>query len=173
VNAAVLVFIGAGLGGVARYAVGGWVQTASGSSFPWGTLFVNVTGSLLITALIGALEYTSASPEWRLFLGIGVLGGYTTFSTFSYGISGFGAHARMHTEKVLRLSLDLPVVVEVVASEEHINGVLPELDRMIDGGLITLERVRVIMYRPHDLEDDAKWQHRIAGLHADKHGAGK
>lgn len=83
-NAAALVFVGAGLGGVARYALGGWVQTASGASFPWGTLFVNVSGSLLLTLLVGALERTPASPEWRLFLGIGVLGGYTTFSTFSY-----------------------------------------------------------------------------------------
>lgn len=83
-TAAALVFLGAGIGGVARYALGGWVQAAGGPSFPWGTLVMNVTGSLLLTLLVGALERTSASPEWRLFLGIGVLGGYTTFSTFSY-----------------------------------------------------------------------------------------
>lgn len=83
-TAAALVFLGAGIGGVARYALGGWVQAASGPSFPWGTLVINVTGSLLLTLLVGSLERTSASPEWRLFLGIGVLGGYTTFSTFSY-----------------------------------------------------------------------------------------
>ncbi len=60
---------------------------------------------------------------------------------------GFGASAGIHTEKVLRLSLDLPIVVEVVETEEKIQSILPELDRMIGGGLITLERARVIVYR--------------------------
>lgn len=83
------------------------------------------------------------------------------------GIAGFGAHARMHTDKILRLSLDQPIVVEVVATAEEVEAVLPQLDQMIDGGLITLERVRVILYRPHDLKEDAKWQHRIEGLEAD------
>jgi uncharacterized protein len=61
---------------------------------------------------------------------------------------GFGASAGIHTEKVLRLSLDLPLVIECVDSEEKIQAVLPELDTMIGGGLITLERAHVIMYRP-------------------------
>ena len=64
------------------------------------------------------------------------------------GIMGFGAHARLHTNKILDLSLDLPIVVECVESEERIESILPELDGMIGGGLITLERARVIMYRP-------------------------
>ena len=63
-------------------------------------------------------------------------------------IMGFGASAGVHTEKVLRLSLDLPIVVECVDTEERIQEILPELDRMIGGGLITLERARVIVYRP-------------------------
>jgi len=71
-------------------------------------------------------------------------------ATVLRGIAGFGAHARLHTEKILRLSLDLPIVVEVVETEEKISEVLPELDGMIEGGLITLERARVIMYRPHE-----------------------
>lgn len=71
-------------------------------------------------------------------------------TTVLRGIAGFGAHARVHTDKILRLSLDLPIVVEVVADEEQIQAVLPELDELIDGGLITLERARVILYRPHD-----------------------
>ncbi|HKK07694.1 MAG TPA: DUF190 domain-containing protein, partial [Gemmatimonadota bacterium] len=65
-------------------------------------------------------------------------------------ISGFGASARVHTDRILRLSLDLPIVVEVVDTEERIHEVLPQLDRMIEGGLITLERAHVIMYRPHE-----------------------
>jgi len=69
-------------------------------------------------------------------------------ATVLRGIMGFGASARVHTEKVLRLSLDLPIVVECVDTEERIQEILPELDPMIGGGLITLERARVIVYRP-------------------------
>lgn len=75
-------------------------------------------------------------------------------ATVIRGIAGFGAHSRVHTDRILRLSLDLPLVVEVVAREERIQEALPELDRMIDGGLITMERAQVVMYRPHDLADD-------------------
>jgi len=73
-------------------------------------------------------------------------------ATVFRGIMGFGASAGIHTEKVLRLSLDLPLVIECVDTEEKIQAVLPELDEMIGGGLITLERARVIMYRPEKNE---------------------
>lgn len=69
-------------------------------------------------------------------------------ATVFRGIMGFGATAAVHTEKVLRLSLDLPIVIETVETEEKIQALLPELDGMIGGGLITLERARVIIYRP-------------------------
>lgn len=69
-------------------------------------------------------------------------------ATVVRAIAGFGASARVHTGKILRLSLDLPVIVEVVETEERIQEMMPELDRMIGGGLVTLERVRVILYRP-------------------------
>jgi len=68
-------------------------------------------------------------------------------ATVTRAIMGFGATARLHTDKVLRLSVDLPIVVECVDSEEKIEAILPELDRMIGGGLITLEKVKVIVYR--------------------------
>jgi PII-like signaling protein len=68
-------------------------------------------------------------------------------ATVLRGIAGFGASARLHTDKVLRLSLDLPVVIEAVDTEERIQQVLPELDALIGGGLITLERAHVILYR--------------------------
>jgi PII-like signaling protein len=68
-------------------------------------------------------------------------------ATVTRGIMGFGATATLHTDKVLRLSVDLPVVLECVESEEKIEAILPELDKMIGGGLITLEKVRVISYR--------------------------
>lgn len=69
-------------------------------------------------------------------------------ATVLRGVSGFGANSRIHTDKVLRLSLDLPLIIEVVDTEEAITAVLPELDEMIGGGLVTLERARVILYRP-------------------------
>ena len=69
------------------------------------------------------------------------------------GIAGFGASARIHTDKILRLSLDLPVIVEVVDEETRIQHVLPILDPLIGGGLITLERARVVLYRPSESPD--------------------
>ena len=69
-------------------------------------------------------------------------------ATVFRAIMGFGASARLRTDRLEILSLDLPVVIECVETEERIQAILPELDRMIGGGLITLERARVIMYRP-------------------------
>lgn len=61
---------------------------------------------------------------------------------------GFGANSRIHTAKILQLSMDLPIIIEVVDTEEKINGFLPVLDEMMDGGLVTMEKVKVIHYRP-------------------------
>jgi PII-like signaling protein len=72
-------------------------------------------------------------------------------ATVLRGVLGFGAHSRIHTAKILRLSEDLPIVIEIVDKPERIAEFLPELDEMIDEGLITLEKVRVIAYR-HDPE---------------------
>ena len=69
-------------------------------------------------------------------------------ATVFRAIMGYGASSRLHSDRVEVLSLDLPIVVEVVETEERIQEVLPEIDRMIGGGLITLERARVIIYRP-------------------------
>ena len=63
------------------------------------------------------------------------------------GFLGFGAKSHMHTVKLLRLSEDLPIIIEIVDSEEKINRFLPHLDEMVKEGLITLEKVHVIMYR--------------------------
>ncbi len=68
-------------------------------------------------------------------------------TTVLRGFLGFGANSRIHTSKVLRLSEDLPIVVEIVDEEEKIEAFLPELDKMIGEGLVTLEKVRVITYR--------------------------
>lgn len=69
-------------------------------------------------------------------------------ATVLRGPMGFGKSSRIHTAKILRLSMDLPLVIEIVDSEEKINAFLPVLDGMLNGGLVTLERVRVIYYRP-------------------------
>jgi uncharacterized protein len=68
-------------------------------------------------------------------------------ATVLRGSMGFGKSSRLHTAKILRLSMDLPVVIEIVDSEEKIQGFLPQLDKMMDGGLLTLESVKVIEYR--------------------------
>ena len=68
-------------------------------------------------------------------------------ATVFRGMAGFGASAHLRSDKLELLSLDLPVVIECVDTEEKVQCVLPELDDMLGGGLITLERVRVIMYR--------------------------
>jgi len=68
-------------------------------------------------------------------------------ATVMRGLMGFGAASRIHTAKVLRLSEDLPVVIEIVDTEEKINLLLPFLDENVKEGLITLEKVRVIKYR--------------------------
>jgi uncharacterized protein len=89
-------------------------------------------------------------------------------ATVLRGVSGFGASSTLHTDKVLRLSLDLPIIIEVVETEEAIQSVLGDLDEMIGGGLITLERARVIMYRPSDVRASQRELHRIEGLEEDE-----
>jgi uncharacterized protein len=67
-------------------------------------------------------------------------------ATVLRGSMGFGASSRLHTTKILRLSEDLPLVIEIVDSEEKINGFLPMLDGMMTSGLVTLEKVQVLQY---------------------------
>jgi uncharacterized protein len=85
-------------------------------------------------------------------------------ATVLRGAAGFGASSTVHTDKILRLSLDLPLIIEIVETEEAIESILPELDEMIGGGLITLERARVIMYRPANVRESDREIHRIEGL---------
>ena len=68
-------------------------------------------------------------------------------ATVLRGPMGFGAKSRLHTAKILRLSMDLPIVIEIVDNEEKINVLLPFLDEMVLDGLVTIEDVRVIKYR--------------------------
>jgi PII-like signaling protein len=88
-------------------------------------------------------------------------------ATVLRGISGFGSSSHVKTDKVLRLSFDLPIIIEVVETDEAIQSVLPDLDQMIGGGLITLERAKVIMYRPANVRPSQAELHRIEGLDAE------
>ena len=80
-----VVLAGAGLGGLARYIAGTWIMMRYGGRFPLGTFVINVTGSFLIGVLMTLFtQRLDPHPNWRLFLVVGVLGGYTTFSSFEY-----------------------------------------------------------------------------------------
>ena len=128
----------------------------------------------LMRIFIGEGDRVKEGPHKRkpLYLGIlltlrerGLAG-----ATVLRGIAGFGASASLHTDRVLRLTTGLPVILEVVETEEKIQEILPELDELIDGGLVTLERARVILYRPDGVPDDERWKHRMEGLQADANG---
>jgi|SRR5215813_14212194 len=69
-------------------------------------------------------------------------------ATVLRGVAGFGPSSIVHTAGVLKLSADLPLIIEVVDSQEHLEAILPEVDRMMSGGLITMEKVRVLRYAP-------------------------
>ncbi len=68
-------------------------------------------------------------------------------ATVTRGLMGFGQTSRLHTAKILRLSMDLPLVIEIVDSDDKINAFLPGLEKMVGGGLVTLEQVKVVAYR--------------------------
>jgi len=70
-------------------------------------------------------------------------------ATIVRGVAGFGANSVIHTANILRLSTDLPLVIEVVDTQEHLDAVLPEVDRLMQGGLITMEKVHVLHYAPN------------------------
>lgn len=79
-----LVVLGGGIGAGGRYLLGGWLHLQLGNGFPWGTFAVNALGSLMIGLVFGLAQMKSISPGTTLFLAVGVLGGFTTFSAFSY-----------------------------------------------------------------------------------------
>lgn len=101
---------------------------------------------LLLRIYLGELDKWHHAPLYEAIVlkarELGLAG-----ATVLRGSMGFGAHSRLHTEKILRLSEDLPVLIEIVDKEDKINAFLPELDKMLGDGLVTLEKVRVIRYR--------------------------
>ena len=87
-------------------------------------------------------------------------------ATVLRAVMGFGATAHLRTDRIEVLSLDLPIVIECVETEHKITAILPEIDQMIEGGLITLERAKVIMYRANQPPErrTASWQMDMTGL---------
>ena len=79
-----LVATGGAIGAAARYLAGLWIAARLGTSFPWGTFFVNITGSFLIGIVLVLVVEGTLPAGARLFFAVGILGGYTTFSSFSY-----------------------------------------------------------------------------------------
>jgi len=75
-------------------------------------------------------------------------------ATVLRGPMGFGKSSRLHTAKILRLSMDLPIVIEIVDTEQNVNGFLPILDDMMGGGMVTLEKTKVIRYRHAETPND-------------------
>ena len=102
---------------------------------------------ILMRIFIGESDQWERRPLYaalvELFRSRGLSG-----ATALRGVAGFGPHSVIHEAGILRLSADLPVIIEVVDDEERLGAVLPEVDRMMSGGLITMEKVRVIRYDP-------------------------
>jgi len=101
----------------------------------------------LMRIFIGEADRWERQPLYEALLELFQRSGLAG-ATVLKGAAGFGASSRLHTDRLLRFSADLPVVVEVVDSQEKIESLLPELDRMLEGGMITLEKARVIRYLP-------------------------
>src|SRR5689334_20340197 len=102
--------------------------------------------SLLLRIFIGESDRWEHKPLYEVIV-LKARELHLAGATVLRGGMGFGKSSRLHTAKILRLSMDLPLVIEIVDSEEKIQAFLPVLDKMITGGLVTLEKVKVLEYR--------------------------
>lgn len=100
----------------------------------------------LLRIFIGEADRWQGQPLYEAIVQLARKMGMAGATAFK-GFLGFGCKSHMHTTKILRLSEDLPILIEMVDSEEKINQFLPHLDDMVKEGLITLEKVNVIMYK--------------------------
>jgi len=103
------------------------------------------TDSLLLRVFIGESDRHGGHPLHEAIV-LKARELHLAGATVLRGAMGFGKSSRLHTSKILRLSVDLPIVIEIIDSEEKINAFLPVLEGMIGGGVVTLEPVRVIHY---------------------------
>ena len=104
------------------------------------------TDAVLLRIFIGESDRWQHQPLYEAIV-LAARAAHLAGATVLRGPMGFGKASRLHTAKILRLSMDLPLVIEIVDSEEKINSFLPTLDKMIGGGLVTLEKIKVLHYR--------------------------
>ena len=104
------------------------------------------TDSFLLRILIGESDRWEHKPLYEAIV-LKAREMQLAGATVLRGPMGFGKSSRLHTAKILRLSADLPLVIEIVDSEEKITAFLPHLDEMVKDGLVTLEKANVVMYR--------------------------
>jgi PII-like signaling protein len=109
--------------------------------------------AVLLRIFIGESDKTEGRPLYEAIVQEARHRGLAG-ATVLRGFYGFGAASRIHTSKVLRLSEDLPVIVEIVDTEDKIEQFLPALDKMIGEGLVTLEKVRILAYRHGSSDED-------------------
>jgi PII-like signaling protein len=107
------------------------------------------TDAVLLRIFLGESDRWEHQPLYEAIV-LAARAAQLAGATVLRGPMGFGKASRLHTAKILRLSMDLPLVIEIVDSEEKINSFLPTLDKMIGGGLVTLEKVQVLHYRSGD-----------------------
>jgi uncharacterized protein len=109
--------------------------------------------ALLVRIYIGEADRHDGQPLYEAivrFLRDRGIAGATVFR----GIEGYGANAHLHTTRLLRLSEDLPILIEVVDGEDRLREILPELDALVVDGLVTLERIEVVAYRAGSRQQD-------------------
>jgi len=102
---------------------------------------------MLMRIHVGESDKWRGKPLYKAIIELFRTEGFSG-TTVLRGVGGYGSSSRYHTDKMLRLSQDLPIIIEVVEDAERIEQILPKLDEMLDGGLITLEKAHVILYRP-------------------------
>jgi PII-like signaling protein len=117
--------------------------------------------SLLLRVFIGESDRWQHQPLYEAIV-LKARELHLAGATVLRGSMGYGKASRLHTTKILRLSDDLPLIIEIVDSEEKINAFLPVLDKMMGGGLVTLEKARVLFYRSG--ENDPAFRRRGARL---------
>ncbi len=110
--------------------------------------------ALLVRIYIGESDHHGGKPAYDAIVKLLRERGIRGASVFR-GIEGFGRSSRVHTTRILALSEDLPILIEAVDEADRIRAVLPELEPMVGGGLVTLERVEVVVYRAATKAADA------------------
>ena len=104
------------------------------------------TDAVLLRIFLGESDRWEHKPLYEAIV-LAAREAHLAGATVLRGPMGFGKAGRLHTSKILRLSEDLPLIIEIVDSEENINAFLPTLDQMMGGGLVTMEKVKVLHYR--------------------------